>query len=182
MRSANAWRRASERTALELSVASSVTTAIMKNTTGVVSPSLRPLSTLSTRRTRAGTARLPNTAIPRAASVGASTAARRMQAGQVRSGRSGAATTVPATMVRGRPMNSRRAAKDASARAARASTDEASANSSTARADSASSLVLSVPIDSGRMSRASPPRTTPAVVNTIAEVTERRSSRRAAAA
>ena len=69
----------------------------------------------------------------------------------------------------------------ASPPAARALTVDASANSSTTSADSASSFVVSAPRERGRMSRPSVPRTSPQAVKTIAEVTDRRSRRRAAA-
>ena len=71
-------------------------------------PSLSPLSTFKLCRTRDGSRGSVTTACPSAASVGASTTARRSASGQLSAPRSATAAAKPATSVSGSPMPSRR--------------------------------------------------------------------------
>ena len=87
----------------------------MKSSTrGRAMPSLRPLSTLSAWRMRTGTRGLETTAWPRAASVGASTAASRAASHSVSAGNRPAAIAMPSTMVSGMPISSRRTGRSCS--------------------------------------------------------------------
>ena len=90
-------------------VVSPTTTARKTVTNGVAMPSFSPLSMLSARRIRTGTALSVTTAIPSAASVGASTAAMRAASAQVSPGNTSIATTAPSTRVRSSPTLSSRA-------------------------------------------------------------------------
>ena len=85
-------------------------------TTGVAMPSLRPLSTLISRRIREGTAGLVTTGTPSAASVGASAAPISSASHMPSPGNSQAASPQPAAMVSGRPTASRRSTRPASER------------------------------------------------------------------
>ena len=106
-------------------------------------PSLSPLSTFKLCRTRDGSRGSVTTACPSAASVGASTTARRSASGQLSAPRSATAAAKPATSVSGRPMPSRRAGTATSPRRARRSMREASAKRTTARVASASACTCS---------------------------------------
>ena len=77
-------------------------------TTGVAIPSLRPLSTVISRRIREGTAGLVTTGMPSAASVGASAAATSSASHTPSPGNSHTASSQPARMVSGRPTPSSR--------------------------------------------------------------------------
>ena len=101
-------------------------------TTGVAMPSLRPLSTLRTRRTRAGRRWSAITAALRAASVGAREAPISPASASGMLGNTSTASTVPATIDSGRPTPSRRPVSGRSRRAAISGTLDASANSSSA--------------------------------------------------
>ena len=87
---------------------SAATPAIATSTIGVAMPSLRPLSTLSSRRRWAGTWGSVMTAAPRAASVGAS-AAPTSKAVHGSMSSSTMAASVPSATVRGSPTPSSRA-------------------------------------------------------------------------
>ena len=110
---------------------STVAVAAMQNvTTGVAMPSLRPLSTFSTRRTPIGSRSSAITEALSAASVGARLAAIRPASASGRLGKSTTASAVPATIDSGSPIASSRAVSGRSWRAAANGTVEASANSS----------------------------------------------------
>jgi hypothetical protein len=82
--------------------------AIATMTTGVAIPSLRPLSTVISRRIREGTAGLVTTGTPSAASVGANAAAIGRASHRPIPGNSNTASSQPAKMVSGRPTPSNR--------------------------------------------------------------------------
>ena len=151
--------------------------AMATSTSGVAIPSLRPLSTLISRRILAGTAGLTIMPAPRAASVGAS-AAPMSRASQMSltPGRMNA-SSVPRPMASGRPMPSSRRHSPRSARNWCSPTRDASENSTSASVASARTFTTSLPgvIPSG----ASGPwvSSTPATVNTIGAVMSKRSSR-----
>ena len=153
------------------------TPAIATSTTGVAIPSLSPLSTLISRRIRAGTAGLTIMLAPSAASVGAS-AAPTSNASQISPypGRA-SASKVPRPIVSGSPMPSSRTHRPASARRLRRPTREASENSTRASVASASSLTDSW-LGSMLSGRSGPwVSTSPATVNRIGAVISVRSSR-----
>ncbi len=100
-------------------------------------PSLSPLSTLSTRRTRVGSRSSAITGALNAASVGARLAAIRPAKAIGRLGKNRIASAVPATMDSGSPIPSKRAVSGRSRRAAVTGTAEASANNNNARVSSA---------------------------------------------
>jgi hypothetical protein len=75
---------------------------------GTQMPSLRPLSTFSPSRTGAGTFSFVTTALPSAASVGASIVARIATVSSGRSGKSSHPTPKPKAMVSGSPIISMR--------------------------------------------------------------------------
>ena len=111
-------------------------------TNGVAMPSLRPLSTLRSRRTPEGTRSSPMMEAPRAASVGATMAPIAAATHSPLPPKSSAAAPAPAPMVSGRPMPRRRAGSAASVRSARTFTREASAKSTRARVISASERMV----------------------------------------
>ena len=122
---------------------SAVAAAAMQNvTTGVAMPSLRPLSTLRTRRTRAGRRSSPITDALSAASVGARLAAIRPARASGRLGNRTTATAVPARIDSGRPMANKRPVSGRSRRAAAGGTAEASPNSNRASVSSASAWTV----------------------------------------
>ena len=73
-------------------------------TNGVAMPSFKPLSMLSARLIRNGTAELVTTAMPSAASVGARMAAMSAASDQEIDGNTTRAASAPSAMVKGSPM------------------------------------------------------------------------------
>ena len=117
---------------------SAVAVAAMQNvTTGVAMPSLRPLSTFSTRRTPTGSRSSAITDALSAASVGARLAAIKPARARGKLGNSTTARAVPARIDSGNPIASSRVVSDRSWRAAANGTAEASANSNSASVISA---------------------------------------------
>ncbi len=111
-------------------------------TKGVAMPSFRPLSTLSTRRTPAGTRSSSMIDAPSAASVGATMAPMAAATQRPAPEKSPAASAAPAPMVSGSPMPRRRTGSARSARSWRALTREASAKSTRASAISATDRMV----------------------------------------
>ena len=145
-------------------------------TNGVMMPSFSPLSTLSARRMRTGTARSVTTAKPSAASVGARIVATRSAVAQVMSANIHRASRAPAITVSGRPMNSSRSGIVRSPSTARSRTPEASANSSNAKVSSVMVSAASLSNATGRISTPAGPNRAPAATNTMGAVIHHRSS------
>ena len=160
---------------------SSATIAASTNTTntGSAIPSFRPLSTLSAWRMRRGTRGFDTTALPSAASVGASIAARIAASHTSRSPRITEAPTQPSPIINGRPIPSRRAGMTSSLHVAELIA-LASVKSTTTRVATSTSEMSSTsparPLRSTRP-RTSGPINRPSVVNTMVPVTADRSSR-----
>ena len=129
----------------EVEWATSVVTAPARNrlTNGVAIPSLRPLSTLSSRRIRFGIRASSMMVAPSAASVGATMAPMVAATHSEMPGMIPKAAAVPKPMVRGRPMASRRTGRPRSRRSSWMLTREASVNSTRASVTSASDLIVS---------------------------------------
>ena len=130
-------------------------------TTGVAMPSLRPLSTFSTRRTRTGRRSSAITDALSAASVGARLAAISPARASGRLGNRTTATAVPARIDSGSPMASSRAVRGRSRRAAAGGTPEASPNSNRASVSSASAWTVwpsmsMLPIPQSELARSNP--------------------------
>ena len=143
---------------------------------GTARPSLSPLSTSSAWRTRGGTAWSVTTFCPSAASVAASMVDSRKTEPNAMPGNTSRPTPTPASNESGSPMSSRRTGHESSCRSDRRSRRIASLNSSNT---SASSVILSATTLSSLTSNrpsADTPTARPASMNTIAEVTPRRSS------
>ena len=160
---------------------SSPASAAMANSTnGVHRPSLRPLSTLSIRRTRTGTTGLSTVAAPSPASVGATAAARSRSISAGIPGKRTRPSSHPAAIVRGRPTSRRRAIRPRSAVIWRGRTWAASWKRMSARVSSVSRVRASRAVSprSGRPSDSSAPAATKA----IGAVTSMRLSARAVTA
>ena len=141
-----------------------------KFTNGVAMPSLRPLSTLSTRRMRSGTRSSSMMAAPSAASVGATAAPMTAHTHHDSEGKSSFAVTVPRAMVMGNPPRSRREGSSASASRSRSFTRAASPNRTTASASSAISLTPSPPSCTSTIANGPRVTTTPISTNHIGDV------------
>jgi hypothetical protein len=146
-------------------------------TTGVAIPSLRPLSTVMSRRTRDGTVGFVTTGTPNAASVGASAAATSRASHTSSPDTSQRASTHPSTMVSGRPIPSNRTYRPRSCRRSGTRTREASQKSTQTRVSSTSGLRLSGAVDES--TRPSAARITPTTTKTMGAVRSARSSRAA---
>ena len=119
------------------------TPAIATMTMGVAIPSLRPLSTVRSRRTREGTTVLVTTGTPSAASVGARAAPTKRASQGLNPGKNHAASAQPNTIVRGRAMPSSRAYRPRSRRGSCTGSRAASEKSTQTRVISASGLGVS---------------------------------------
>ena len=148
-------------------------TAMETVTMGVAMPSLRPLSTLSARRSRIGIRSSLMTCKLNAASVGASDAPRNSASPQGRS-KSSPAMTAPSTTLRGKPMPRRRTGRVVSARSLLTLTRAASANSSSASVTSAMTWTDDASMSTGSGPQSALPRRYPAAANTSGPVTFRR--------
>ena len=143
---------------------------------GTQIPSLRPLSTLRPCRIRDGIRSSVTTAWPSAASVQASMIESTSASTRLTPGSTPTPTSVPAAIVSGRPIPSRRAGTANSLRRAGNEIREASAKRTSVSVASASSLTGSPPIC--RSIRPSTgPASRPAEVKKIAGVTTDRSIR-----
>ena len=120
---------------------------------------------------RDGRRRLVTTGSPRAASVGASMVARAAAVHRSSPGSRARAATVPATMVNGRPMPSRRAGTSDSRRSRPSLTRTASVNSTRARVASARWRTNWPAASASISSSAWLPASSPTATNTIAWVT-----------
>ena len=148
----------------------------MKNS-GTQIPSLRPLSTFRPCRIRDGIRSSVTTAWPSAASVQASMIERTSASTRPTPGRTATPRSVPATIVSGRPIPSKRAGTANSRRRAGNEMREASANKTSVSVASASSFTGS-PLIRRSLTPSTGPASRPADVKKIADVTTERSSRR----
>jgi hypothetical protein len=149
--------------------------AIARTTTGVAIPSLRPLSTVISRRIRDGTALFVTTGIPSAASVGANAAATSRASQRSSPGRSHTARAHPSRIVRGRPKPSSRIQRPRSCRRSDTRMRAASENRTHTRVTSTSGLRLSGADGASIVPSAA--RATPTATKTIGAVRSARSSR-----
>ena len=149
--------------------------AIARTTTGVAIPSLRPLSTVISRRIRDGTALFVTTGTPSAASVGAKAAATSRASQRSSPGRSQTATAHPSRIVRGRPKPSSRTQRPRSYRSSETRMRAASEKRTHTRVTSTSGLRFSGA--DGVSIVPSAARTTPTATKTIGAVRSARSSR-----
>jgi hypothetical protein len=145
-------------------------------TNGVAIPSLSPLSTLSARWIRTGTAGSVTTAMPSATSVGARIVAINAAAAHPIPGNTRCASTVPATTVSGSPMNRSRVGRPASPSTSRSRIVAASENSSNASVCSVAVRTAWLDIETGSVSRPAGPRIVPTATNTIGPVIHHRAS------
>ena len=150
--------------------ASAAAIAMSTVTTGRTIPSFKPLSTLRFCRTRIGRRLSLTTAWPSAASVGASTAASSAASTRLRPSKSSTATTVPATMVSGSEMPSRRDGVPDSLRKTRRSMSTASVNNTSTRVASTRIAMVSPSMSRSNQPRPPIPQMIPIVVNTIGAV------------
>ncbi len=159
---------------LPSSVAIEISIATRKK--GTARPSLRPLSTSSAWRTRAGTAGSSTTRWPSAASVEQSMVERRNALARPMPGNRNQPAPKPITMVRGRPTSNNRPGQRRSRRSDPRSRRAESLKSRNTRASSVtrSATALSRPTSSSPRPEA--PTTKPTATKTIAEVMPRRSS------
>ncbi len=155
------------------SVASEMSRATRKN--GTASPSLSPLSTSSACRTRAGTAGSSTTRWPSAASVEQSIVDSRNAPANPIPGKISRPAPIPSSMVSGNPISNNRPGQATWLRSARRSIRAESLNSRSTRASSVTRCATS--LSAPAPNQPAPPTTRPAVMNTIADVTPRRSSR-----
>src|ERR1700749_4639617 len=147
------------------------------DTNGVAIPSLRPLSTLISRRILAGTSGLAIMPAPSAASVGAS-AAPTSSASQMPALRSRAnASSAPRPIVTGSAAPSSRRYRPESARSSCSQTREASENRTRARVNSARVLISSLLGVTPRTASGPWVSSSPASTNVIGAGTSNRSSR-----
>src|SRR5580693_887269 len=151
--------------------------AMATKTTGVAIPSLSPLSMLSSRRIRAGTAGFTITPAPRAASVGARAAPTSRASQTFMPLKSASASSIPRPIVSGSPIPSSRRHRPRSARRSANLTRDASENSTRIRVISASAFTSSR--EGAKPSGASRPwvSSKPASTKMIGAVTSYRSSR-----
>src|SRR5580693_3581037 len=151
--------------------------AMATKTTGVAIPSLSPLSMLSSRRIRAGTAGFTITPAPRAASVGARAAPTSRASQTFMPLKSASASSIPRPIVSGSPTPSSRRHRPRSARRSANLTRDASENSTRTRVISASAFTNSW--EGAKPSGASRPwvSSKPASTKMIGAVTSYRSSR-----
>src|SRR6478609_1844855 len=150
-----------------LSPSSPAAAAIANNTTGVTSPSLRPLSTFRVRRIRTGTTGLSTVAAPRPASVGANAAARNNATMTGIAGNATLAARNPNSTVNGRPTSSKRMINPRSASICLGRTCAASWNRINARVTSATTFT---PARSEVVGGATSEISTPAATNAIGAV------------
>ena len=152
-------------------------TVRVNTTTGVAMPSLRPLSTLMTRRHRCGTRRSLITGALSAASVGARAAPTKPASAHVRSSRSTAAPTAPSTIESGSPIPSSRAGKARSCRSRATLTCAASENRSRASVVSTRRCIRGTSTSTASTPHPGLARTYPQARNTSAVGTLKRSRR-----
>ena len=155
---------------------SAIVIAISSNGTQI--PSLSPLSTLSPWRTRTGTRGSVTTASPSAASVGARTMASRIASISVTSPNIATPASVPATIVRGNPIASKRRGTTYSRRKVARLTRDASEKSTTVKVASATRRTDSLSIAGLSQLRAASLNRIPPATNTIAAVITEVESRR----
>ena len=162
--------------AVEARSSSAATIAMNRVTNGVAIPSFSPLSTLSARRMRTGTALLVTTAIPSAVSVGAKMAATSAAGPHPTSGNMTWATSAPAAIVSGKPMNSSRDGTLASPSTSRSRTVDASENSRMASVSSVTVRTASLVTDTARTLNPAGPSRTPAATKTMGALIHHRCS------
>ena len=148
---------------------------------GTQIPSFRPLSTLRPCRIRDGIRSSVTTAWPSAASVQASMIERTSASTRLILGRTATPASIPATIVSGSPIASKRSGTANSLRRAGSEIRDASAKRTRVSVASASSLTGSPPMRRS-MSPNTGPASRPADVKKIADVTTELSSRRATVA
>jgi len=138
-------------------------------------PSFNPLSTVISRRMRAGTDGLVTTGSPSAASVGASAAPTRRASQIPREGRSHCARPHPASTVNGSPIASSRTIRPRSWRMSRNGTAAASQNSTQTNVTSTTTLNDAMADGVSTMCRAA--NSPPTATNTTGAVRSSRSRR-----
>ena len=157
--------------------ASTLPSASARNTNriGTQIPSFRPLSTFSPWRIPSGTDALVTTALPSAASVGATMVANRARANRDSSSMSSTPTPNPNRIVSGRPINSSRTGNLAVFLSTPISAPAASVNSTSASVTSARLRMISRSVS--QLSRSNPmgPTSSPKQVNTIGPLIQVRS-------
>ena len=146
------------------------------NRMGTQMPSFRPLSTFRPWRISSGTDSLVTTALPSAASVGASMVASRAMVNRDRLSTSSTPTPKPSTMVNGRPISSNRAGSPAVFFNTLMSAPAASVNSTIASVTSARLRIVSPSVSHDSRSRPRGPTSRPKQVNTIGPLIQVRST------